>query len=120
MATLVHTFPQQTSTVTLLQPRPSSASAAFTTPSHSPLSQHQQFPRTQQMSRAPYNGVGNVGSYRGLQVIQPVAPYAFTSTPSLTSPQARQNTHLGSGTAPAPYGQLNTTFPGVIPSRMHY
>ncbi|KAE8402019.1 hypothetical protein BDV37DRAFT_167058 [Aspergillus pseudonomiae] len=79
MAALVQTIPQQSGTVSVLQTRPSSSSGAFT-PSQS---SQQQNSRNSTMSWNSYNTVGGSGSYRvGHQV---VAPYAFTSTPNLSS-----------------------------------
>ena len=99
MAALVQTYPQQTSTITMLQTRPSSSSGPFQTGS-----QTQQ--RASQMARNMYNG-GNTTSYRGqtsMAPMAPTAPYAFTTTPSLangtntprqhttTTPHLRQET----------------------------
>ncbi|KAK2749968.1 bud neck involved protein [Onygenales sp. PD_40] len=130
MAALVQTIPPQTSTITLLQPRPSSSTGAFPSSSHSALQQHSQMARNQQ-SRASYNGVGTVGGYRTSQAgPQPVAPYAFTSTPGLTNTgnaQIRQNNppllkteHRAVSAPSTSHGQPNPTFPGVIPSRVHF
>ncbi|PGG96803.1 hypothetical protein AJ79_09448 [Helicocarpus griseus UAMH5409] len=129
MAALVQTIPQQTSTITLLQPRPSSSAGSF--PSSQPTpQQHPQMARNQQASRASHNnGGGNGTGYRTSQAGQPVAPYAFTSTPSLTTgnPHARQNTppllkteHRAVSAPSAPQVQTNPTFPGVIPQRAHF
>ena len=85
MTALVQTYPQQTSTITMLQTRPSSSSGPFQAGG-----QNQQ--RASQMARNMYN-TGNTTSYRGQTSMAPVAPYAFTTTPSLasgTNPQ-RQN-----------------------------
>ncbi|KAE8371182.1 hypothetical protein BDV26DRAFT_299026 [Aspergillus bertholletiae] len=79
MAALVQTIPQQSGTVSVLQTRPSSSSGAFT-PSQS---SQQQNSRNSTMSWNSYNTASGSGSYRvGHQV---VAPYAFTSTPNLSS-----------------------------------
>ncbi|KAI9788492.1 MAG: bud neck involved protein [Candelina submexicana] len=87
MAAAVQYFPQQqSSTVTMLQaPHPNSASSNFQNTSH--ISPHQHLPRSSQISRNLYNtasvGLGT-GNYRGHTTLSPsVAPYAFTSTPSL-------------------------------------
>ncbi|KAF7179095.1 hypothetical protein CNMCM7691_008024 [Aspergillus felis] len=78
MAALVQTIPQQSSTVSVLQTRPSSSSGSF-----APSTQHsqQQNSRNSAMSWNSYNTVGGSQGYRaGHQV---VAPYAFTGTPNL-------------------------------------
>ena len=85
MAALVQSFPQHSSTVTMLQTRPSSASGTFQSASQG---QHSQTSRPSQMSRNIYNatlGGMATGSYRGHTSLAPVAPYAFTSTPGLTN-----------------------------------
>ena len=74
MAALVQLYPQQTSTVTMLQSRPSSSGASFR-PQHSTSRSHQT-PR--------FTSPSSAGSYRGLSSGL-VAPYAFTSTPQLTN-----------------------------------
>ncbi|KAI9878833.1 MAG: bud neck involved protein [Pleopsidium flavum] len=86
MAALVQSFPQHSSTVTMLQTRPSSSSGTFQTGSQ--IQPHQQSSRSSQMSRNVYNAtVGGMGtsSYRGHTSLAPVAPYAFTSTPILSN-----------------------------------
>ncbi|OJD23169.1 hypothetical protein ACJ73_05481 [Blastomyces percursus] len=139
MAALVQTIPQQTSSITLLQPRPSSSTASFPSSATSTLQQHSQMARNQQPSRASYNNVlghgngngsgGGMG-YKPSQAGQPVAPYAFTSTPSLTntgSSHTRQNAphllkteHRAVSAPSTSHSQTNPTFPGVIPSRVHF
>ncbi|RHZ61484.1 hypothetical protein CDV55_103187 [Aspergillus turcosus] len=85
MAALVQTIPQQSSTVSVLQTRPSSSSASF---APSPQSSQQQNSRNSTMSWNSYNTVSGSQGYRaGHQV---VAPYAFTGTPSL--PNSNFNT----------------------------
>ncbi|KAL4977036.1 hypothetical protein BDW66DRAFT_150567 [Aspergillus desertorum] len=85
MAALVQTIPQQSSAVPVLQTRPSSSSGAFATPQ----SLQQTDSRNPAMSWNTYNTGGNSGGYRpGHQV---VAPYAFTSTPNLSSSPNVQN-----------------------------
>lgn len=74
MAALVQSYPQQASTVTMLQPRPSSSGGSF---SH----QHSA-PRSQQIPR--FSSSSGSGSYRGMPSSGLVAPYAFTTTPQLT------------------------------------
>ncbi|GAQ10310.1 hypothetical protein ALT_7631 [Aspergillus lentulus] len=78
MAALVQTIPQQSSTVSVLQTRPSSSSGSF---APSPQPSQQQTSRNSTMSWNSYNTVSGSQGYRaGHQV---VAPYAFTGTPSL-------------------------------------
>ncbi|KAL5694918.1 hypothetical protein EMGR_001940 [Emarellia grisea] len=85
MAALVQTIPQQSSTVSVLQTRPSSSSGSF---APSPQPSQQQNSRSSTMSWNSYNTVSGSQGYRaGHQV---VAPYAFTGTPSL--PNASFNT----------------------------
>ncbi|KAN0115218.1 hypothetical protein V8E51_004762 [Hyaloscypha variabilis] len=90
MAALVQSYPQQSSTVTMLQARPSSASGILQT---GPQTQsHHPYPASQHMQRNSFHGMnsGNMGmsSYRG-QTVAPIAPYAFTSTPNLALPGPR-------------------------------
>ncbi|EGC44122.1 conserved hypothetical protein [Histoplasma capsulatum var. duboisii H88] len=134
MAALVQTIPQQTNSITLLQPRASST-GTFPSPTTSTLQQHSQMSRNQQPSRASHNNVlengnGNGIGYRTSQAGHPVAPYAFTSTPSLTntgSSHMRQNgphhlkTEDRAVSAPSTvHTQANPTYPGLIPSRVHF
>ena len=79
MAALVQSFPQST-TVTMLQTRPTSASGNF---QNGP--QGQQHQRNAQMPVNLYNSGVTTGSYRGHTSISPVVPYAFSSTPSLVN-----------------------------------
>jgi hypothetical protein len=96
MAALVQSYPQQSSTVTMLQTRPSSASGILQT---GPQTQsHHPYPSSQHMQRNSFHGMntGSMGmsSYRG-QTVAPIAPYAFTSTPNLALPgQRTQGPHL--------------------------
>ena len=79
MAALVQSFPSPSSTITMLQARPSS-SDAFQSGSQS----HQQHQRSPTVPRNMYNTpVGGMasGNYRGHTSTAPVSPYAFTSTP---------------------------------------
>ncbi|KAL3419411.1 hypothetical protein PVAG01_09633 [Phlyctema vagabunda] len=83
MAALVQSFPQQSSTVTMLQARPSSASGMLQgtqNPPHIPYT-----PNSSQSNRNSYHGLSNGGasSYRGHAPTAPIVPYAFTSTPGL-------------------------------------
>lgn len=80
MAALVQSFPSPSSTITMLQSRPSSADAFQNG------SQSQQHQRGSQMPRNMYTMGGMATtSYRGHTSIAsvPVAPYAFSSTPAL-------------------------------------
>lgn len=107
MAAMVQSFPQPTSTMTMLQTRPTS-SEAF----HS-RSQGQQHQQSSQMPRNIYNtSVGGMttGNYRGQTSTPPVAPYAFQtapipqngSNPLRQHPTAPPNPRLESRTASAP------------------
>jgi hypothetical protein len=90
MAALVQSYPQQSSTVTMLQTRPSSASGILQTGSQT--QSHHPYPANQQMQRNSFHGMNNgmgISSYRGQTTVAPIAPYAFTSTPSLTMPGQR-------------------------------
>jgi len=96
MAALVQSYPQQSSTVTMLQTRPSSASGILQT---GPQTQsHHPYPASQQLQRNSFHGMNNsmsISSYRGHTTVAPIAPYAFTSTPNLTTPgQRTQAPHL--------------------------
>ncbi|KAI5805624.1 hypothetical protein DFH27DRAFT_609439 [Peziza echinospora] len=92
MAALVQAFPSQQPSApsSLLQPRPQSASGILQT------TQHQSHAHTMQQHRAigsygpaPTNNNTTMGGYRSYSGNAPVAPYAFTSTPGLTSLQAK-------------------------------
>ena len=79
MAALVQSFPSPSSTITMLQTRPSSSDAFQTGPQS-----HQQHQRSSTVPRNIYNtSVGGMasGNYRGHTSTPPVSPYAFTSTP---------------------------------------
>ena len=78
MTALVQSFPQQSSTVTMLQTRPTSATGPFQAAGHMP----QQARNSRSMYSTPVGTVG-IGTYRGQTSASPVAPYAFTSTPVL-------------------------------------
>ncbi|APA10557.1 hypothetical protein SS1G_12643 [Sclerotinia sclerotiorum 1980 UF-70] len=84
MAALVQTLPQQTTTVTMLQTRPSSASGTLQ-PSQNQAAYHQ-YPANPQQ-RNNFHGLNNnmaASNYRGHSSMAPMAPYAFTSTPGLS------------------------------------
>ena len=114
----MQSFPSPTSTITMLQARPSSSDAFQSG------SQGQQHQRNSQMSRNMYNtsmGGTATTSYRGHTSIAsvPVAPYAFSSTPVLpgsnnplrqhpTVPHLRQENRTAS--APViPFTQQSTS-----------
>lgn len=89
MAALVQAYPQQSSTVTMLQTRPASASGIIHS---SQTATHHQYPTNQQMQRNSFHGINPsmvAATYRGQTSMAPIAPYAFTSTPSLTTPGQR-------------------------------
>ena len=79
MAALVQSFPQST-TVTMLQTRPGSASGTF---QNGP--QGQQHQRNGHTPMNLYNSGMTTGSYRGHTSTSPVVPYAFANSPSLGS-----------------------------------
>lgn len=81
MAALVQSYPQQSSTVTMLQTRPASSSGIL----QGSQGQGHYKPNIAHMHRNSYTGIGSgQTTYRGQTSSAPVAPYAFTSTPSLT------------------------------------
>jgi hypothetical protein len=92
MAALVQSYPQQSSTITMLQTRPASASGILQTSSQAP-SHHQYAVNPSQMQRNSFHGINNsmVSTYRGHTSIAPIAPYAFTSTPDLMPGQRAQS-----------------------------
>lgn len=76
MAALVQTFPSST-TVTMLQPRPNSADRFNSNPAY-------QHSHSASRSSQKYGSTSSIG-YRGIPPSGPIAPYAFTSTPQLSS-----------------------------------
>lgn len=93
MAALVQSFPQQTSTVTMLQARPSSASGILQ--STSANQQYQQPSRG--IHRNSYHGIStSAGSnnYRGQTTGAPIQPYAFASSPQIAGYRQQQPPHL--------------------------
>lgn len=87
MAALVQTLPQQTTTV-MLSSRPSSSGGGFSSQSH----QHN---NGRSSSTPRYTYAAAAGSYRGMPGSgSTVAPYAFTSTPQLSTNTTRQQTPL--------------------------
>lgn len=109
MAAVVQTFSQQTPTVTMIQTRPTSATARM--PSNQNTNQYSgpQSPRTFS------NAVGGTG-YRGSST--PVQQYAFTSTPSLNTAPGSQQRHQPNNFRGAPTAQTaqnKTTTPAPAP-----
>jgi len=95
MAALVQAFPTQQSaaSVSLLQTRPQSASG--TLQSNSQIQSHAIMQQRSMSSYGPGSGNNNSG-YRSFSGTAPVAPYAFTSTPGLTSSHNKQQTQAWS------------------------
>ena len=125
MAALVQSYPQQSSTVTMLQTRPSSASGILQDSSQS--QSHHPYPANpSQMQRNSFHGMNNVmgvSNYRGHTAVAPIAPYAFTSTPGLTMPGQRTQGHLRSDqrTSSAPNVQtFHHSEPGNNVNRSRY
>ncbi|ESZ97672.1 hypothetical protein SBOR_1954 [Sclerotinia borealis F-4128] len=112
MAALVQTLPQQTTTVTMLQTRPSSASGPLQ-PSQNQASYHQ-YPVSQQ-PRNTFHGLNNnnmaTSNYRGHNSMAPIAPYAFTSTsgPSIGGQQ------IQNGSQSRPEQQRTSSAP-IVPT----
>jgi hypothetical protein len=109
MAALVQAYPQQSSTITMLQTRPSSASGILQTTSQAPS--HHPYPSNPpQMNRNSFHGGlnNNIGgsTYRG----NTIAPYAFTSTPNLAMP--------GQRTPPSPHlrSDQRTSSAPIVPT----
>ncbi|KAM0286268.1 hypothetical protein ACHAQH_000997 [Verticillium albo-atrum] len=75
MAALVQTYPQQTSTVTVLQARPT-ATTMLPSQTHA----NQQYMAGQQAQRNFSGGMAGSSAYRGS--VGPIQPYAFTSAPN--------------------------------------
>ncbi|TGO60017.1 hypothetical protein BCON_0039g00480 [Botryotinia convoluta] len=112
MAALVQTLPQQTTTVTMLQTRPSSASGTLQ-PSQNQAAYHQYPVNPQQ--RNNFHGLNNnnmaISNYRGHSSIAPIAPYAFTSSPGLSI--GAQQTPNGSQSRPE---QQRTASAPIVPT----
>lgn len=85
MAALVQSYPPQSGTVTMLQTRTGAGSGMM-----QPSSQQNQQYGAQQQHRNYHGSVSTAApmSYRGSAA--PIQPYAFTSTPSLTTAGQRQ------------------------------
>ena len=102
---MVQSFPSPTSTITMLQTRPSS-SEAFQSGS-----QGQQHQRNHQIPRNIYNtpvGGMTAGNYRGHTSTSPVSPYAFTSTPVLQNGQNPLRQHPTGFQAPRLENRTNS------------
>ncbi|TVY84160.1 hypothetical protein LSUE1_G001649 [Lachnellula suecica] len=115
MAALVQSYPQQSSTVTMLQTRPSSASGILQNSSQGQLN-HQYPTNTSHKQRNSFHGLNNgmaVSNYRGQTAVAPIAPYAFTSTPGLSMPGQR------SMSAPHLQTQQRTSSAPIIPTAQH-
>ena len=123
MAALVQSYPQQSSTITMLQTRPASASGILQTSSQT-TSHHQYAANSAQ--RNSFHGMNNgmgISTYRGHTAVAPIAPYAFTSTPSLATPGQRiQGPHLRPDQRAASAPTITTVHqePGKIGSRSRY
>lgn len=113
MAALVQSFPaqQSPSPVSLMQPRPQSASNSLQssqTQSAHPNQHHLTTPR----NMGGYNNTSNSnnnstgGGYRSGYTTAPVAPYAFTSTPSLSNTK-QQPPKIGERTSSKPEDSRN-------------
>jgi len=98
MAALVHTYPQQTATVTMLQTRPASASGMLPVP-QSPGTQQYGGSQQRHSFYGASNGLASAG-HRGSSA--PIQPYAFTSTPSLnTGSQWQQFGNIRASSSPS-------------------
>ncbi|CAG8970726.1 hypothetical protein HYALB_00001508 [Hymenoscyphus albidus] len=108
MAALVQTYPQQSSTATMLQTRPSSASGIIQTTAQAPAHPYNQNQSASQTNRNNFHGInGAMGAsnHRPQATVAPIAPYAFTSTPSLTTPGQR-----------SPANSRAISAPGAVPT----
>lgn len=125
MAALVQSFPQQTSTVTMLQTRPTSASSFQTGRQAQQQLQNSQVPRNYYNVTATSMGPT---SYRG-HTSSPIAPYAFATAPALvnsnplrqhpTTPHLRPENRASS--APViPYVQQANASNPVNPARQRH
>ncbi|KAG4030274.1 hypothetical protein MFRU_012g00200 [Monilinia fructicola] len=112
MAALVQTVPQQTTTVTMLQTRPSSASGPLQ-PSQNQAAFHQYPVNPQQ--RNNFHGLNNnnmpTSNFRGHNATASIAPYTFTSTPGLSI--GSQQTQNGAQSRPE---QVRTSSAPIVPT----
>ncbi|CAL3964537.1 hypothetical protein PZA11_002460 [Diplocarpon coronariae] len=123
MAALIQSYPQPSNSITMLQTRPSSASGIL--PNTSQPQPHHQYPANPpQMQRSGVHGKSSsmgIANYRGHTAVTPIAPYAFTSTPSLATVGQRQGPHLRAEqrtcSAPGTLSQSPQTESGPVRSR---
>jgi hypothetical protein len=108
MTTLVQSYPQQSSTVTMLQTRPSSASGILPNPAQGQV--HQYSSSSSQMHLAGYHGITGVGqtTYRGQTSMAPGAPYSFIPALSINSLRPQQG--------PYPRADLRASSAPVLPT----
>jgi hypothetical protein len=109
MTALVQSYPQQSSTVTMLQTRPSSASGIL--PNTAQGQGHHQYPSgSSQMHLAGYHGINGVGqtTYRGQTSMAPGATYPFT--PGLSVNNVRPSP------GPYPRADLRASSAPVLPT----
>jgi len=83
MAALVQSFPQQSATTTMLQPRPSSSS-------NMQASTSQQYTMAQSHRNSMHGAPVHMAAMPTFRNTAPIKPYAFTSTPSLNATGQRQ------------------------------
>jgi hypothetical protein len=105
----VQSYPQQSSTVTMLQTRPSSASGILQNPAQSQV--HHQYPSSSsQMHLAGYHGITGAGqtTYRGQTLMAPGAPYSFTPGLSINNLRPQQG--------PLPRADLRASSAPVLPT----
>ncbi|QSZ34942.1 hypothetical protein DSL72_007804 [Monilinia vaccinii-corymbosi] len=125
MAALVQTVPQQTTTLTMLQTRPSSASGPLQ-PSQNQAAYHQ-YPANPQQ-RNNYHGLNNnhnmaISNFRGHGSTAPIAPYAFTPGLSIGSQQTQNGSQSRPEQARTSSAPIVPTFQGGSgnpPSRPHH
>ncbi|POS83936.1 hypothetical protein EPUL_005399, partial [Erysiphe pulchra] len=100
MAALLQSYPQPSSTMSLLQSRPSSASGILSTKPHNLISRHTSNNKIH-IQRNSFNGINSgipISNYPGQSFAASIAPYAFTSTPELNSLGYSTATFKDSGT----------------------
>ena len=104
MAALVQTYPTETTTITMLQTRPTSATGRM------PSGQQQAMPQygSPQAPRSVYHGNATFHGYRGSST--PIQQYAFQSTPNLN--QVSHNTYRGNSSPDVETNANRHRFPG--------
>ena len=119
MAALVQGYPQQSGSVTILQTRPNTTSGVMAGTSQTQSSQHYGAHAQRNNFHSIPGNAGSQAAYRG-NTTAPVQPYAFTSTPNLSSNGQRQQYggYRGS-TAPSSQvavnvGDTNTSRPAAV------